>query len=568
MRLNFGFDGLRGFAPRFFSCALPFLVLSLMSLTLVDDVAIAFLACLVGVLQLRFRPLAVLFLVGPFIAGVSIINAVKIRYAGEALTWQDIQYALPNLGENLGTLIQYLDFKYAFWAFLFVVLMVLAIRLERAYLVHTRSLAYVFLSLVFVFYVPCLFGGVAAAANYIENQKVVNGWTFSNSGRQSALGRFVQSALLKQSDFLYAQVGPAKFDDYRVDQIPISETAGQRPDVIIVLQESQFDPSQIKECQSRNDCALTMFQSGPHTKQTGPLHVHIFGGGTWNSEMALMTGTPHTWYSGGDYKTYTVTPRIRKALGHHMNDLGYRTVVVYPVQKGMINAMNAYRAYGMNEFYGAEALGLSADWCEVSDRVMYQKLADVRKRLIREDGRPLFMVMLTIFNHGPYGERCAKKEHTISAMDPAEIKLKKKLADFLQRSRESDRESTAFVRDVLAEDRKALILVAGDHQPSFEGMAMMLPRKPHRPMPDNEALYFTGYHFHSNFRKSAPSLEKELDVMFLPSTLLELAGLPMDAMFSANRKLRDACGGRLDQCPGDGFIDSYRHRLMLTGFFE
>ena len=63
----------------------------------------------------------------------------------------------------------------------------------------------------------------------------------------------------------------------------------------------------------------------------GPLRVHTLGWGTWNAEFTLMTGVPHTWFSGGGfYSPYTVAPRIEMALGRHLTALGYRTIGILP----------------------------------------------------------------------------------------------------------------------------------------------------------------------------------------------------------------------------------------------
>lgn len=532
-----------------------------------DDTAIACAALIVALLQLIWRPIAATLLILPTVAAISTVNAVKLAYTGETVIWQDFVYVLPNLHDNLGTLLQYLDFTVALWLVAWIGIFIMAARIERKRFLKARLDGAIFAAIILLAFSPSILSTLDAAT--VSSSEEANVWTFSGHRESSALERFIRSTKIARADFLYAPVGPADYER-RAAAVPAAapRSSDPRPDVIVILQESQFDLKQLAACKSRDDCRLSLFDAGMGSRQFGPLHVHVFGGGTWNTELALMTGTPHDWYSKTGYAPYTVAPRIREGLGHQFRSLGYQTAVVYPVQMGMMNAFNAYRAYGMEEFMGAEVLGLSKSWCDISDDQMYAKLAEVRERLLSVSGQPLFLFMATINNHGPHGKHCARQENVVSAGDGPELQLRKMVEDYIQRSRAADQASRRFRDLVLNSNRPSVILVFGDHQPSFEGLAEKIPRLPHRPMSNKEALSFSSYQFFSNVDNGSPPISKELDVMFLPSTLLELARLPLGPVFDSNRRLRILCDGRLDKCPGGGFLDSYREHLAATGFYR
>lgn len=533
-----------------------------------DEVAIACAAVVTALLQLLWRPIAATLLILPIAAVISIANATKYRYTGETLIWQDLAYALPNLGDNVGTLLQYLDAPVILGLGIWVGAFLLAVYIEHQRLPHTRTKGAIFASFILLAFSPTILAAIDTTLVDAPTHNDLNAWTFSELKSTSAVARFVRSTRIDRAELVYAPVGATAFEARAAAIRPAAPSPRRSPDVIAILQESQFDPRQLAACTSRNDCGLEMIEPGMGSRQFGPLHVHVFGGGTWNSELALMTGVPHDWYSEQHYAPYTVAPRIRHGLGHHFRSLGYRTAVVYPVRKGMMNAHNAYRAYGMEEFLDSEALGLSNNWCDVTDDVMYAKLAEVRKRLLYDNDQPLFLVMVTIHNHGPHGNHCAVQENSASFGDSTEQQLSKKVEDYLQRSRAADQASRAFREIVLTSNRPSLILVFGDHQPSFEGMADKVPRMPHRPMSDHAALYFSNYQFFSNFGTESPPISAELDITFLPSTLLELAELPLGSVFDSNMRLRKICNGRLDLCPGGDFLDSYRNHLIAKGFYQ
>lgn len=569
MKINsFTSTRLQRAAPTFFTYAIPIALFSLMPLLVDDNVAIAFAALIVALWQIFWRSLAAMFVVLPLCLGISLTNTIKSRYTGESLIWQDFAYALPNLRENLGMLIQYVEPAIFVAVLLWILAGVIVTRLERRYLPHSGVGSGMFVALMALLYLPTAWAAADEAIDGWPRLRDGNAWAFSAHHNYSALTRFVRSLAIGSAEFVYSPVGPDAFEKHPPVSAPVVSAAPRSPDIIAIFQESQFDPRQLSACAGRAECRLAMFEPGENSSQYGPLRVHVLGGATWNSELAFMTGIPHRWFSETGYAPYSVAPRIRNGLGHRLRALGYRTAVVYPVQKGMMNAYNAYRAYGMEEFHGAEMLGLPADWCEVTDTVMYAKLAEVRERLITTDSRPIFLVMLTIHNHGPHGGRCAAPENRSTQSQTTEEMLDRKVDDFIVRSRAADAANQMFRDKVLGGTRPTLMLVAGDHQPGFEGMASRLARQAHRPMRDNEALYFASYQFFTNYASSTKPLQRELDIMFLPSTLLEIAGLPADPFFAANGRLREICSGRLEHCPDGSFLDSYRHHLVNTGFFQ
>ena len=52
-----------------------------------------------------------------------------------------------------------------------------------------------------------------------------------------------------------------------------------------------------------------------------------------------------------------------------------------------------------------------------------------------------------------------------------------------------------------------------------------------------------------------------LDITYLGAIVLEAAGLPLDPLFDANRRMRRLCDGRLTDCPDQALTNSYRAHL-------
>jgi hypothetical protein len=502
---------------------------------------------------------------------ISLANAEKLRDTGDAILWQDISYALPNLFANLGTLWQYVGLGNLLAGAIALLLLLAALMVERRHLRRSLRIGAGFSTALMLFYLPTTIDySLAVAADMRQFRESAKG--FAGRLNTLSLARFLHSVTLPPADFQAA--GDPELFREQAAKLAVTEAGNRKllpPDIFVLLNESQFNPSQLAACANRNDCGMPLYEAHQQSAARGPLRVHTHGWGTWNAEFTLMTGMPYFWFGEtGFYSAYTTAPRMRMALARHLSALGYRTIGIYPTQKGMLNAARAYRNYGIQEFYGAEDLDLPLDWCKIPDQLMYEKLRTRYRAAREEDNRPIFMVMLTVFNHGPHGAGCMDPDLARSIGKDASPQ-RAKLEDYLHRSRANSLASITFRDIALALPRPVLLLFAGDHQPSFEGLAASYPRQMHRTMPAGEALLFTNYQFLTNYDATpavAPGKQpREMDISFLASTLLELAMLPMGPLFEPNLKLRDLCDGRLDSC-APALIESYKANLNQTGFYK
>ena len=558
--------------PMWLRYACPLLALSWAIPAGVNEVIVALAGVFIALTHWFLPPLTscVLLLASGQI--ISLANAEKIRDTGDAILWQDIAFAVPNLFGNLGTLLQYVGFSGLLIGALGVCLVVLIGMMEKRYLKRSLRIGTGFSVVVLLLYLPVANEHFVAVTTDLQQfRQSAKG--FAGNLQTHSLARFLHSTTLEPAEFKSTGSDPALFTELaaRLKNAAPTAPVGSMPDIFVILNESQFNPSQIAECHPPEDCRMSLYEANSHSVLGGPLKVHTHGWGTWNAEFTLMTGVPYFWFGEtGFYSAYTTAPRIQQALARHLASLGYRTIGIYPTQKGMLNAARAYRQYGVQEFHGAEDLKLSFDWCEIPDRLMYGKLLEKYRAARSADKRPIFMVMLTVFNHGPHGQGCMDPQLANADGNGATPQVTK-LKDYLHRSKAADAAATEFRDEILAQLQPSLLLFAGDHQPSFEGLASHYPRRMHRPMPPADALLFTNYQFFANYESAVvpgnrlPS--RELDISFLASTLLELAMLPRGPLFQPNIQLRDLCDGRLDSCP-TSIIDSYKSHLKEVRFYN
>ena len=331
-------------------------------------------------------------------------------------------------------------------------------------------------------------------------------------------------------------------------------TAPPYPDIVQVLEESTFDPSNYTVC-TVPACHLAMFQADARTRGTGVLRTHTFGGGTWVSEFATLTGMPQDIFGpGGMYAPFVLAPHVHDALALQLRRLGYLTIAIYPTDGAFINGRNAYAAYGFDHLYDVNELGLE-EW-EETDKQMF----DAAKRVydkVKKPGQPVFVMILTINQHGPHDDPMSTLPlpfqnllHGLKATPALNFDT------YLSRLHDSDVAMSGLERDFLDREQPTVLVHFGDHQPSFDGLIRGLQRtlpQPLQPYRD----YLTYYMIKSNFQGTPLPRYPLLDIALLPSMVLQAADLPTDPYFSAAIALRTKCNGLYTDCAQAGLVKSY-----------
>ena len=339
------------------------------------------------------------------------------------------------------------------------------------------------------------------------------------------------------------------------------------PDIVAVLEESTFDPSMLQGCTRADVCKRKLFVSDGRTRAHGLLTVHVWGGGTWTSEFSLMTGLNHLSFGdAGLYAPYNLAPRVNFTLPRVLHEAGYRAIAVYPMSGDFINARNAYKNYGFDAFYDGKDYGLS--W-ESSDNDLFQvfnQIYDKEKQVYSK--QPLFVMMLTLRQHGPhmtplkklpppYDKPLFPGKFTPKAFDEW---INLNLGNYLQRLEGSDIAMTGLEKKLLDSDRPVLLFHFGDHQPSFDGAMRGLDKN--LPGADGDPNFITYYMLKTNYKPAQQYGEREMDLSFAPSLILDMAGVKKDAFFQANALMRERCDGFYLNCVKKPVLDSYQNYVF------
>ena len=327
------------------------------------------------------------------------------------------------------------------------------------------------------------------------------------------------------------------------------------PDIVVVLEESTFDPTILDAC-TIPQCTSPLFAADANTAAHGPLHVHTFGGGTWTSEFALFTGLPTTLFGdGGFYAPFNLAPRVRFALPRLLKQRGYRNIAVYPMPATFGDARRAYMDYGFDEFHDSSEFHLT--WTS-PDSAIEGELEKIYAKARAENDQPLFVMLLTMRQHGPHNESLATLAPPFDKplFPHLDAKANVHLGNYLSRMTGSLEALNRLQATLFASGRPAILVHFGDHQPSFDGQMWQLPNTAAaEKLGDPRGT--TYYMIRSNLADASKHDYPVLDIGFLAGLILDTADIPKSPFFTANTAMRQRCDGRYLDCADKTLLDSY-----------
>ena len=327
------------------------------------------------------------------------------------------------------------------------------------------------------------------------------------------------------------------------------------PDIVVVLEESTFNPTILADC-TIAECTSPLFAADARTAAHGPLHVHTFGGGTWTSEFTFFTGLPTPLFGpGGTYAPFNLAPRVRYALPRLLKRHGYKNIAVYPMQANFGNAKRAYAYYGFDDFHDSGEFNLT--W-ESPDLAIEQEFEKIYKRERAASDQPLFLMLLTMRQHGPHNDPYAKlaKPFDRPLFPGLDEQANLHLGNYLARMAGSLEALNHLQSMLFAGDRPAILVQFGDHQPSFDGQMWSL-RNTAAAEKLGDPRGTTYYMIRTNLANAPEHAYPVLDLGFLAGLILDTADIPEGPFFTANAAFRERCAGRYLDCADKNLRESY-----------
>tara|TARA_R110000751_G_scaffold71441_11_gene144997 strand:- start:18878 stop:20614 length:1737 start_codon:yes stop_codon:yes gene_type:complete len=339
-----------------------------------------------------------------------------------------------------------------------------------------------------------------------------------------------------------------------------------RPDIFVVLEESQTNPAYFKQIEKGPQVAASMMLPGEALR---PLNVEMFSGGTWITGLSLLTGLSARdfgWRS--PYLTVTLEGALRGTIPQILADCGYHTIAQLALNYTFVNEGPFLKSIGFETILDNRAIGAEAE--TLRDAFYFSKVEELVEGLRPKDNRPLFVYLQTMFTHSLYNARLAPE-----IMVPGEpFSSNKDLAEYMRRLVISRSDFSDFSRWARANatPRGVVIMSFGDHQP-FATLPLVTELEGGNALADPESLAYKTFFTLSRYdgageNMNIPAESSMTDIGFLGVDLLRAAGIPGSDLYRDLARLKQGCKGLFSQCADRREMDMHLRERIDGGLLD
>ena len=332
---------------------------------------------------------------------------------------------------------------------------------------------------------------------------------------------------------------------------------------MLIHQESLVPPSLFPRLQY--DRTLDRF----FLSDDGRLHrlrVETYGGGSWVTEFALLTGISAKAF--GDMRMFVqvlMDGRLRETLPQELANCGYRTLMLFPMSNGFLSLDRFYLSIGFSDILDQRAQG--APTIRERDRFYFQNALDAMDHHFKSSDRPLFVYIQTMASHGPY-DSAYMPEVNVPGGGPG---TSAEMSEYLRRAAMASLDRDFFMDEIKRRfpDEPILVVRYGDHQPSATRDLINNVWGDDSPDvgPDGSPGPFITFYAVAGHNFPVPPLPEydPLDVAYLGTVILEASGLPLSAAQRERERLMMVCAGRYSGCEPRSEILAFHRRLINSG---
>jgi phosphoglycerol transferase MdoB-like AlkP superfamily enzyme len=305
-----------------------------------------------------------------------------------------------------------------------------------------------------------------------------------------------------------------------------------RPDVVVVLSESLFDPTIMKGMASLPE-TIPNVRAAIAAGHGGNMKVPTFGGGTIRTEFEVLTGMPMDAFPTAEFPYVTLVRDRIPGLVSELKKHGYRAVAIHGNSGSFWNRQNAYKAIGFDRFITEREFprGAAHNGRWISDAVMTDLVLDQLDRA----SKPTLVVALSIESHGPYTDQKTTDQAARDAVQvPPGLDAKQalELRNYLYHAHRADAQFARLLDGLKARKRPTVLLFFGDHLPGLRDVFDTLGFNDRRP----GTKQYVPWVLVRTDRPEATTIP-HAESWMLPGMLLHLAGFGDDPYFELTRAL-------------------------------
>lgn len=254
-------------------------------------------------------------------------------------------------------------------------------------------------------------------------------------------------------------------------QSRVMKVNGKKVNIVVVLLESYFDPTEAKFLEMDRD-PIPYFHRLEKNYSTGHLRVPVLGAGTCNTEFEVLTGMSTRFFGPGEYLQKTILKKTDcESYAANLTRLGYNTHVIHNNGANFYSRQNSFSMMGFHDFVSKEMLNITqmnpiSTW--PTDGVLIKPTMDA----MNEDSNPDFTYTITVATHGNYPDYPVFDETQsnvikVNAKGKDEA-LNNKWKYYVNMLHREDTWIKNYISMLAQRDEPTLVLMFGDHLPTMD----------------------------------------------------------------------------------------------------
>ncbi len=343
-------------------------------------------------------------------------------------------------------------------------------------------------------------------------------------------------------------------------------TTSKPPHIILIHEESVVPPSHFPTLQYDHSVDR-LFAS--HDGREHRLRVETYGGASWLTEFAVLTGLSTQSFGGmSQFVQPLMAGKLRDTLPETLGRCGYRNVVFYPLDRNFVSNAKFYASVGLKEMFDAQDQGAKTD--NERDRFYFGNALDEMSRHLQNSRQPLFTMIFTMATHSPY-DTVYMPEVDVPGGGPG---TDPEMSEYLRRLAMARIDYEELRREIIRRfpGERFLIVHYGDHHPIATRTLLGFNNKLDAEdiaLPLESPGFVTYYAVDGiNYRPPALPEIETLDVPYLPLVILNAARLPLSDSFRERQRMMTVCNGRYYTCEPRDVVLAFHRRMIDSGLIE
>lgn len=245
--------------------------------------------------------------------------------------------------------------------------------------------------------------------------------------------------------------------------------SAQKPDIVVILSESFFDPTTLNGYGKNVDFMPNLRRLAQHGT-SGWMHSPTFGGGTIRTEFEVLTGLPLRYFPNIMFPYLQLHQKVIPGIVRLLKSQGYQTLAVHGGDPNFWNRVTAFKALGFDKFI-SEGDFPPNDAVHDGKYMSDKSFTDELLRQLPDSRPPRFVLGISIEAHGPYdqsyGIDAAIRDAIPVPADVTDRQAKRELQNYIYHIRHADQQLGRLANTLAQRKRPTLIVFFGDHLPAI-----------------------------------------------------------------------------------------------------